>query len=419
MSIPLDRLYHFIESVAQDIFRDRVLIYRFFPHGSKNVENMTILTDEDWQTRELSSSLYCNDQEPLDYQYYKTVERKVLPLKFLPLPHFLNHRTVYEKVLLLHSERQSTEVEKYQQDQFIPVYWWSHAVIALDWFRYAQHIKLKKQSKKTFLIYNRAWAGTREYRLRFAEILIHIGLRDFCQISINPVEPELGIHYDYHKFKNPAWRPQTVLEDHFPINGTPSHCSADFDADDYSATDIEVVLETLFDDDRLHLTEKSLRPLALGQPFILASTAGSLEYLRNYGFKTFGSIWDESYDLVTDPEQRLYAITDLMAQIVNAPLEIRERKLIQAREIADYNRKHFFSPEFFNQVIDELTANLTSAINEVKHTTNYQGWLDRWNKYLSDPDILEYVTTQSNTKLLNILAIDYIKSLINSKLNPD
>ena len=419
MSIPLDRLYHFIESVAQDIFQDRVLIYRFYPHGSKNVENMTILTDEDWQTCELSSSLYCNDQEPLDYQYYKTAKRKVLPLKFLPLPHFLQDRTVYEKVLLLHSERQSTEVEKYQQDQFIPVYWWSHAVIALDWFRYAQHIKLKKQSKKTFLIYNRAWAGTREYRLRFAEILIHIGLRDFCQISINPVEPELGIHYDYHKFKNPSWRPQTVLEDHFPINGTSSHYSADFDADDYSATDIEVVLETLFDDDRLHLTEKSLRPLALGQPFILASTAGSLEYLRNYGFKTFGSIWDESYDLVTDPEQRLYAITDLMAQIVNAPLEIRERKLIQAREIADYNRKHFFSPEFFNQVIDELTANLTSAINEVKHTTNYQGWLDRWNKYLSDPDILEYVTTQSNTKLLNILAIDYIKSLINSKLNPD
>ena len=418
MSIPLDRLYHFIESVAQDIFQDRVLIYRFYPHGSKNVENMTILTDEDWQTRELSSSLYCNDQEPLDYQYYKTAKRKVGPLNF-SLPHFLQDRTVYEKVLLLHSERQSTEVEKYQQDQFIPVYWWSHAVIALDWFRYAQHIKLKKQSKKTFLIYNRAWAGTREYRLRFAEILIHIGLRDFCQISINPVEPELGIHYDYHKFKNPSWHPQTVLEDHFPINGTPSHYSADFDADDYSATDIEVVLETLFDDDRLHLTEKSLRPLALGQPFILASTAGSLEYLRNYGFKTFSSIWDESYDLVTDPEQRLYAITDLMAQIVNTPPEIRERKLVQAREIADYNRKHFFSAEFFNQVINELTANLTSAINEVKHTTNYQGWLDRWNKYLSDPDVLEIVTNHTDLMKITLPAINTIKFLINSKLNPD
>ena len=69
MSIPLDRLYHFIESVAQDIFQDRVVIYRFYPHGSKNVENMTILTDEDWQITQLSPALYCNDQEPLDYDY--------------------------------------------------------------------------------------------------------------------------------------------------------------------------------------------------------------------------------------------------------------------------------------------------------------------------------------------------------------
>ena len=55
---------------------------------------------------------------------------------------------IYKKVLLLHSEKQSSNVEQYQQDQFIPVYWWSHGAIALDWFRYARHIKLKKQYKQ-------------------------------------------------------------------------------------------------------------------------------------------------------------------------------------------------------------------------------------------------------------------------------
>jgi hypothetical protein len=346
MSIPLDRLYQFVESVAQYILQDRVIIYRFYPHGSKNVEDMTILKDEDWQITQLSPALYCNDQEPLDYDYYKTVNKKPrAPFKG-SLPHFLKHYTVYEKVLLLHSERQSVDVEKYQQDQFIPVYWWSHAVIALDWFRYAEHVVLKKQSKKTFLVYNRAWSGTREYRLRFAELLVQLNLQDSCQTSVNPVEPELGIHYDYHEFKNPAWRPQTVLEDYFPINGMPSHYSADFDAGDYNATDIEVVLETLFDDDRIHLTEKSLRPIAMAQPFVLAATAGSLGYLRSYGFKTFGSIWDESYDSIKDPEQRLYAITNLMAQIGNWGSPVREKKLTEAQSIADYNRQHFYSDEF-------------------------------------------------------------------------
>jgi hypothetical protein len=297
------------------------------------------------------------------------------------------------------------------------VYWWSHAVIALDWFRYARHVKLKKHTKKTFLVYNRAWSGTREYRLRFAELLIQLNLQDSCQTSVNPVEPELGIHYDRHKFKNPAWCPQTVLEDYFPINGMPSHYSADFDVNDYNATDVEVVLETLFDDSRLHLTEKSLRPIALGQPFILAATAGSLEYLHSYGFKTFGNVWDESYDVIKDPGQRLYAITDLMAQIASWDVTTRERKLAEAQVIAEHNREHFFRQEFFNQVIDELTDNLTTALAEVEQTKDYQMWVDRWEQLLHDPDILECVTNTTSVIIPNLTAINNIKSIINHKLN--
>jgi len=419
MSIPLDRLYHFVESVAQDIFQDRVVIYRFYPHGSKNIENMTPLKEENWQITQLIPSLYCNDQEPLDYQYYNTVKRKGAPSVFPTLPHFLKSRTAYKKVLLLHSERQSVNVELYQQDQFVPVYWWSHAAIALDWFRYAQHVRFKKHAKKTFLVYNRAWSGTREYRLRFAELLVQLKLQDLCQSSINPIEPELGIHYNQHEFKNPAWRPQTVLENYFPINGMPSHYSADFEADDYNATDIEVVLETLFDDARIHLTEKSLRPIALSQPFILAATAGSLEYLRSYGFKTFGNIWDESYDVVQDPEQRLYAIADLMMQITTWEPYIREKKLAEARAIAEYNREHFFSQDFFNLVTGELTANLATALVDVEFTKNYQAWTDRWDTYLSDPGILERVTNESNLLNVTLTAINNIKTLINHRLNSE
>jgi hypothetical protein len=417
MSIPLDRLYHFIQDIAQHVFEDRVIIYRFYPHGSKNVENILPLNNESWQDMQLYPSIYCNDQEPLDYIYYNTVERTA-PVPFKKsLPHFLKNYTVYKKHLLLHSEQQSVNVEQYQLDQFIPVYWWSHAVIALDWFRYAKHVALKKQSKKTFLIYNRAWAGTREYRLRFSELLIQLNLQDSCRTSINPIESELGTHYDYYKFKNPAWRPKTVLEDYFPINGTPSHYSANFDINDYNDTDIEVVLETLFDDGRLHLTEKSLRPVAMGQPFILASTAGSLEYLRSYGFKTFDSVWDESYDLVTDPEQRLYAITNLMAQIDNWGPPVRERKLAEAQEIADYNRQHFFSDEFFNQVVGELTVNLTTALEAVVQTKNYQDWINHWNQHLYNPEIFEYLKNQKDVKKSILTSINDIKSLINRKLN--
>ena len=175
-------------------------------------------------------------------------------------------------------------------------------------------------------------------------------------------------HYKLHDFLNPVWTPTHVIEDYFPINTAKSHYSADFDINDYNNTDIEVVLETLFDDQRIHLTEKILRPIALGQPFILAGTAGSLEYLRSYGFKTFDECWNESYDLETDPQYRLVAITDLMKQIADWGPKIYTNKIIQALAIANYNRQHFFSKEFFNQVVDELKINLKSGLMVLDNT---------------------------------------------------
>ena len=79
---------------------------------------------------------------------------------------------IYDKCILLHSEQRSTDVQKYQDSHFIPVYYWAHAIIALDWFRFAKHVVITPANlQKQFLIYNRAWAGSREYRLKFVELL--------------------------------------------------------------------------------------------------------------------------------------------------------------------------------------------------------------------------------------------------------
>jgi hypothetical protein len=303
--------------------------------------------------------------------------------------------SVFEKSLLLHSEKRSQNVTLYHQDnKLIPVYYWSHAIIAQDWFRYAKHTTFNKNIKKTFLIYNRAWSGTREYRLRFAELLIHLNLQDHCNTSVNPIEPELNIHYDLHHFKNPCWRPQTVLENFFPISDAHSHYSADFDIEDYESTDIEVVLETLFDDSRLHLTEKSLRPIACAQPFILAGTHGSLEYLRSYGFKTFSDVWDESYDLVEDPAERLIQIAELMKQIATWKPRVLERKLAEAQAIADYNKQYFFSETFFNNITNELKTNLSNAFVEIKNCNRSKHYLAFRDQILSNPVTTAHAKTR-------------------------
>jgi len=120
-------------------------------------------------------------------------------------------------------------------------------------------------------------------------------------------------------------------------------------------------LETLFDDSRIQLTEKILRPIAVGQPFILAGTQGSLDYLRSYGFRTFDNIWDESYDNEPSAEKRLLAIADLMKTIANWSVTERQLNQHAMQLITQHNRQHFFSQNFSNQVIRELTANLKMA----------------------------------------------------------
>jgi hypothetical protein len=437
MNIPLDRLYHYIENIAQEIYGDRVIIYRFWPHGSKNISDLNSLKKPNvWEENIMFPAIWCNDQEPLDYEFYKVNLRNryngewMSILKSIGMLHEIKNLnysppSYWEKSLLLHSEKRSNNLEKYQKDnELITVYYWSHAIIARDWFRYAEHIKQQKNISKTFLIYNRAWSGTREYRLKFLDLLLQLGLEHECQTSVNPVEPELGIHYKMHKFENSAWQPTQVLEKFFPQNAVPSHYSADFDIEDYESTNIEVVLETLFDDSRQHLTEKSLRPIACGQPFILAATHGSLEYLRSYGFKTFSDVWDESYDLEEDPEVRLAWIVKLMRHIADWAPDVRERKMLEAQAIANYNRQHFFSKEFFNLVTEELKTNLKSASIELAHCNNYYAWINRWQQLITYPEVVNFLkdnqdpdlpTNKSGEFLLNLAQSQLIKVANNNK----
>ena len=160
------------------------------------------------------------------------------------------------------------------------------------------------------------------------------------------------------------------LSDYFPTNTHNSSASADYNNNDYACTAIEVVLETLFDDTRLHLTEKTLRPIACGQPFILMATHGSLQYLKDYGFRTFDGIINETYDTITDPRKRLDAVIQEMLRI---SLMNRSEKYIlykQLYEIAKFNQRLFFSKDWQQSISQEFLTNLYRAIGVLDQYKN-------------------------------------------------
>jgi hypothetical protein len=160
-----------------------------------------------------------------------------------------------------------------------------------------------------------------------------------------------------------------------PYNVT-SDSSAVYDAVDHNQTAVSVVLETVFDH-RIHLTEKTLRPLACGHPFILAAGPGSLELLRKYGFRTFSPYIDESYDAVQDNDLRLNFITEEMKRIYSLSETERKHLIDQCNLIAEFNKKHFFSKDFFNLIVNELKDNVESAFELHQGQLDFSAW---WNE---------------------------------------
>jgi hypothetical protein len=379
MSVPFDRLYHYLT----DIVNHDLVIYGWMPYGSRKLEDL--IPWKNYSPQQLSTCipLICHDQEPLNFAQYSKCQIKNYVMQYLTnnnlekyccntileylseqhLRSVINLNNPHDRVILLHSELNSSQVKLFSQKGFVPVYYWSHALISRDWFRYAKHdLALKfnvDNIKKDFLIYNRAWQGTREYRLYFTEKLLNNQLCNYCQITFNPQDER---HYTQHIFKNKNFQiTNYTIEQYLAPTQATSTSSADYNNEDYSNTGIEIVLETLFDDTRWHLTEKSLRPIACGKPFILAATPGSLQYLRSYGFETFSGLIDESYDLVVEPHLRLQAIVKEMQRITQLS-SIEKCKLYTDLDvICQRNKQHFFNG-FVDQVIDEYKTNLDTAM---------------------------------------------------------
>ena len=72
-----------------------------------------------------------------------------------------------------------------------------------------------------------------------------------------------------------------------------------------------IVMETHFDigSSGTFLSEKTFKPIKHGQMFFIAGAAGSLQVLRDLGYRVFDSVLDNSYDLELNATQRWMALT--------------------------------------------------------------------------------------------------------------
>ena len=105
----------------------------------------------------------------------------------------------------------------------------------------------------------------------------------------------------------------------------------------YDTSLIHIVSETYFYSNIIHLTEKTFKPILYKQPFIMLGPPFMLKKLRELGFKTFNDIWDESYDEITNHNERFEKILNLVEQIAKMNKTEKNELLEKCQKIIYHN----------------------------------------------------------------------------------
>jgi len=107
----------------------------------------------------------------------------------------------------------------------------------------------------------------------------------------------------------------------------------------YDQFDIELVAETFTLGTAFFPTEKTIRPLVTGKPIIVYGPANYLSRLKNLGFKTFNSAWDESYDQYQGPE-RWHKIHNVISTFLSNPQDEQLDIVASVQPIVEHNRRN-------------------------------------------------------------------------------
>ena len=122
----------------------------------------------------------------------------------------------------------------------------------------------------------------------------------------------------------------------------------------YNDTAVSIVSETNDGDKEVFMTEKIWKPIIAQQMFIVHGNHLYLQKLRELGFRTFNSYFEEAYDLDRDPDMRIDTIVDVCERLRDAPWQ---DMYLHSQALRRHNLNNFFNKEKLGSAIND-TLNL-------------------------------------------------------------
>lgn len=306
--------------------------------------------------------VFMHDQEPvwldLHAPLFDDVVRRNLDMGNNPAGH------------VVVSERGEQVQAMCQQYGWKSHYYFYHGWACQDWFRgYDRSFVIPRaqdrRPTRTFMSPNRIVAGKRDHRVLFLYNIFrhglahnHISAPRTCQyegVDISIVAQKYSnVYQDIAGVFEQARLPR-LFEGEQTQQMTSCWLGNFAEAQDSL---VYVPTETVYFGRRTHLTEKTFKAIAMEMPFVLVAPAGSLAYLREYGFQTFAGIFDESYDEETNDIKRIELVVNLLKDLDN--LSPGERQQIHRACLTrvEHNYTHFYKGGFADVLWRELMTML-------------------------------------------------------------
>jgi|688.fasta_scaffold288136_1 hypothetical protein len=397
---------HIYEFLYQELFKD----FDFFhlPNGvpaigNINLNNLIVFTSGPQTTKKIL--LY--DQEPfIEYlvnQYIDialiwpnrySVNELIYNHKHKKLPYgisfsdwwmeeiLVDQNRIYKKNVLVTSEISQAVDNCVNQNKIKSLYYFFHGFAALDWYRghYALNYSktIIRPYKYDFISMNRITNNDRSYRIYLVSKLKELGLLEHGLVSFNVTDNLFEDWQDEVADLNSKLSANARQHIEHHLTGIsklvidrpelPGSASADIPRGNDAFW--HVVTETVFYYPKLHLTEKIFKPIVSKQPFMLLAAPGNLAYLKSYGFKTFDSVIDESYDTIQDNDARIDAVTKQLAWYCNLSDREKNNIMCAVKPIVLHNFHHFYG-EFRHIITRELLNNTKTLFKDLGYDDSH------------------------------------------------
>lgn len=354
-----ENLYQYLRTIIAD---PRVAYLH--PFGSTQPENLELFINKD-DNRERKDPIFIfYDQEPLDLDYNRRVFDSILERTAAPYVLVTTEQT---------SEAGDAICAKYP---FARVDYFFHVFAASDWFRGHEYLPglkpvFARELKRSYITFNRLTSSKRVYRSLLVSELAKNRILDQGYVSYSKTCPEGG---DYIANLRASGLDRSTVEEAIANISSLPELRIDF-ADqmipnqsmlltpmkELMESFVFLVTETCFFESKTHLTEKIFKPIALKMPFLLLGCAHNLEYLRRHGFITFGDYWDESYDEIEDPVERLRAVVKILQDICSMSPQEQQDMLVSMWPILEHNYQRFTD----GSLVREEWTSLTNSLKEI------------------------------------------------------